>query len=277
MQILHMRDRILSIAIVFILLFFGVENVYAKKRAKRFDCSAKIARAMARYKKRRYNDVKTILDQVKMNCTGHAAMDTAFYFLGKAYLATKQPIQASIEFEILIQDFPNSSFSEEAHFLLGICNYKESNSYERDQVKTREAIRDFEDFVEMFPKSHFADSAEKYLTECREKLVKKEFMNSRFYEKIDKFDAAIVYYRIIIENFPQSSYIPECQLFLAKNFVRVSRPGEAVVVLNTLLSSDADGEVKKKAQVLLSRIEKSDDSELQKVPSENIDEEKTSL
>lgn len=259
-----------------ILILLGTEDTYAK-RAKRFNCSEKITRAVERYKKRRYNDVKTILEQVKLNCGGHASMDTALYFLGKAQLATKQPVPASLEFEVHLQDFPNSPFREEVHYLLGICSYQETYSYERDQTTTRDALREFENFIELFPKSQFADSAAKYLDKCREKLVKKEVMNARFYEKIDQFDAAIVYYKIIIDEFPQSSYIPECRLSLARNLVKVSRPKEAAGILDLLLSSDeADGEIKKKARVQLNRIKKSDGIKLPDTPPDSTAKEDTS-
>lgn len=271
-----MRTRILFIAVICGVIFIAPEGVFAKRK-RQYDCTKKITRAVARYKKRRYNEVKTILDEVKINCNGHAAMDTALYFLSKAYLATKQPVQASLELEVLVQDYPKSPFKEEAHFLLGICSYQESNSYERDQVETREAIRKFEDFIELFPKSHFADSAAKYRDKCREKLVKKEVMNARFYEKIEQYDAAIVYYKIIIDNFPQSSYIPESQLSLARNLVKVSRPSEAEGILQDLLASDADGEVKKKARLLLSRIGKPVGTKRQDTPSDTVNTEKTPL
>ncbi len=254
---ISMKEKKISILLVLILILFGIEDVYAK-RSKRFNCTEKITKAVARYKKKRYNDVKTILDQVKLNCGGHASMDTALYFLGKAQLATKQPVPASLEFEVHLQDFPKSPFREEVFYLLGVCSYTESYSYERDQTTTRDALREFENFLEMYPKSQFSDSASKYLEKCREKLVKKEVENARFYEKIDQFDAAIVYYKIIIEDFPQSSHIPESRLALARNLVKVNRSKEAAGIIELLLSSDtADTEVKKKARALLGRITKS--------------------
>ncbi len=240
-------------------VFIGVlslsSSVEARKK-KPYDCSAKIARAFRQFEKKRYGDVKTILDEVKMNCSGHASLDTALYYLGKSYLMTKQPVQASLEFEVLVQDYPNSAFNEEGHFLLGICRFKQSPSYEKDQAKTRDAIRELEEFVEVFPQSRFTDSANVLLRECREKLVKKEFVNARFYDKIDQFEAANVYYKLIVSEYPQSSYVTECKLSVARNLVRLSRGKEAKDVLDAILSSDVDDETRKKALMIKERIEK---------------------
>lgn len=274
---MSMKKRVLFAFLVLIAFFSGINEAEAKKRSKRFDCAGKIARAIKKYHKKRYNDVKTILDQVKMNCSGHPSMDTALYYLGKANIKTKQSIQASLEFEVLLQDFPNSPFREEVHFLLGLCSYKQSYSYERDQSKTKDAIREFEDFIELFPESSFADSARHYLKECKERLVEKETMNARFYEKIGKHEAAIVYYRIIIEEFPQSTYITESKLAIARNLIKISRPKEAVSVLDELLSSDVDSEIKKKARLLLDKIKKSDSIKLRETKPDSTSENKTSL
>lgn len=266
-----------KVAFLLLILFFSGADKALAKRAKRYDCSGKIARAVARFHKKRYNDVKTILDQLKIHCSGHSSMDTALYYLGKADLKTKHPIQASLEFEVLLQDFPNSPFREEAHYLLGICSYEEALSFERDQSKTRDAVRDFADFIDLYPQSSFTDSAKHYLSVCRERLVKKEIMNARFYEKIDKHEAAIVYYRIIIDEFPQSSYIPESKLSLARNLMKVSRPKEAAGVLDELLSSDVDGEVKKRAELLLGKIERSEGIKPQKTEPDSTSKDESSF
>lgn len=271
-----MKKKILFTFFILIPILFGADEALAK-RARRYDCSGKIARAVNRFHKNRFNDVKTILDQVKMHCSGHSSMDTALYYLGKANLKTKSPIQASLEFEVLLQDFPNSPFREEVHFLLGICSYEEALSYERDQSKTRDAIREFADFIDLFPQSPFADSAKQYLIECQERLVKKEFMNARFYEKVDQFEAAIVYFRIIIDEFPQSSYVPECKLSLARNLIKVSRPKEAAGVLDELLASDVDGEVKKRAELLLGKIKRSEGIKPPKTKPDITSEDESSL
>lgn len=273
---MSMKKKALFTFLAVIPIFLGANEVLAK-RAKRYDCSGKITRAVARFHKKRYNEVKTILDQVKIHCSGHSAMDTALYYLGKANLKTKNPLQASLEFEVLLQDFPNSPFREETHFLIGLCSLEEALSFERDQSKTRDAMREFVDFLDLYPESSFADSAKRYLKVCEERLVKKEFMNARFYEKIDQFEAAIVYFRIIIDEFPQSSYIPECKLLLARNLIKVSRPKEATGVLDQLLSSDVNGDVKKRARLLLDKVGKSEGIKPQKSEPDSTSENGSSL
>lgn len=248
-----MIKRIFAVFFVVLPVLFCTADA-RPRRKKRFDCSEKIEKSMRFYKKKHYNKVKTILNEVKIQCSGHASMDTALYYLGRSFLGTRQSAEARMEFEVLIQDFPKSAFYEEANFLLGYCSYRESSIYERDQTETKDAIREFNNFIESFPKSHFADSARHYLMECLEKLARKEVMAARFYEKIDQFDAAITYYRIIIENYPESKYNPECRLALAQNLIKTNRMSEAAKTLEALLTLKVTDDIKKKAQVLFERV-----------------------
>ncbi len=238
-------------------LLIGALSLEARpKKRKRYDCNTQVEKALQYYNERKhYNKVKTILNEVKMHCSGHPIMDTVLYFLGKSFLGSRQSSSARMEFEVLIQDFPKSPFYEEAHFLIGVCSLEEAHIYERDQVETKQAIREFNEFLETFPKSTFADSAKEYRQRCIDKLAKKEFMNARFYEKVDQYEAAITYYKLILENFPHSEYVPECKLGLARNMIKISRFKEANEILDALLADDKNDDIKVRAKLLKNRLE----------------------
>jgi len=272
-----MKKRVFySCILTLMMLFIASEDAFAK-RPRQYDCAGRIARAIKYYNKKRWGDVKTVLDEVKINCSGYSALDTALYYLGKANMAMKQYAPASLEFEVFLQDYPHSPFAREVHFLIGQCKLKEASTYERDQTKTKEAIRELEDFLELYPEGQYADSAKRSIDEGMDKLVKKEVMNARFYEKIQQYDAAITYYTIIINDFPGSSYIGESKIALARNFYKVSRPKDATALLNELISSDIDDETKEKAKTLLNRIEKGDVIKLREPRPEKAAKDDTSL
>ena len=248
-----MRTKIVFISLITLVIASGYTDVSAKVR-KLFNCTNKIERAKEYYRKHQFYRTKTALNDVKINCSGHSSMDTVLYILSRSNLETKNVMEARLDLEVLIQDFPNSPFVEEAYFLLGYCSFRESESYERDQVKTREAINEFKNYIVNFPNSSYKDSARHYLNLCQEKLVKKEIMNARFYEKIDQYDAAIVYYKFIIKDFADSKNITECRFALYRNLMKTSRPKEAKTVLEGIISSETDEESKRKAENLLNKL-----------------------
>lgn len=240
------------------LVSISAASMAKERRRQRFECSEKVHEAIDAYNRGRYNKVKSILEEAKKHCGGHSSMDTVLYYLGKAHLATERPVEAKLEFEVLIQDFPNSPFYIESYFRLGYSSYIESPSYEKDQAKTKEAIRELSEFVDMFSQSPFADSAVIYRDKCIEKLAKKEFMNARFYERLEYFESAIVYYKVLIDEYPQSQYVPESKLSLAQNLLKMSRPGEATTLVDELLSSEEiRSDIRLRAQQLRKQVDQS--------------------
>jgi len=225
-----------------------------KKQSRLIDCSVKLKKVVAAYGKKHYGEVEIDLAEMKTSCSGHNAMDSIIYFLGMAYLLDKKPEEAKYEFQEIMRDFPKSPFFEEAHFRIGHCSHAAAPTYERDQADTREAIRQLNEFLDTYGDSRFADSARYYLAEANEKLAKKEFMSARFYEKISEFEAAIIYYKTVVSDFPGSKYVPEAKLQMAEDLVKVRRPAEAVQVLDEILSEPAPDDIRIKAKALKDRL-----------------------
>jgi outer membrane protein assembly factor BamD len=244
-------------AVIAVILAICLSQDASGAMKRRFDCSKSVHKAIEKFQKKHFNEVKTILTDAKYQCSGSANMDTLLYYLGKADVMLKLPSEARVEIERLIQDFPTSAYSDEAHYLLGYCSFLETNPPERDQEKTHKAIRELTDFIDRFPESAYIDSAQKFIEKCMEKLAEKEFANAHFYEKIEQYDAAIVYFKSLIADFPQSKYVNQSKLAIAQNLIALSRPGEAQPILDELVSSlPAANDINRKAQDLIARIEK---------------------
>jgi outer membrane protein assembly factor BamD len=249
----RMGRRVLLAAVV-LLSVVAVASVDAR-RSKRYDCSKKLAKAIQRYERGRYNDAKTILDDVQFQCGGHQVMDTALYYLGMALLRGNSPIDGKSAFRRLVSNYPDSPFAEESRFRMGQCSWRQSNTYDRDQTETKEAIRELRDFLEAYGGSTWADSARECLRECHDKLAQKEYANARFYHRIDKYDAAVVYYRAVIDDYPESSYAAESRLYLAQALHRINRTTEARDVIGDILDGPYEQEIKRRARLLQSRLD----------------------
>lgn len=250
--------HIITLAIVALLSVSSAVGAPKKEKEKgrRFDCRERVEEAIARYEKGRYNDVKTKLDEVRYQCGGHSVIDTVLYYLGMAHLRSKQALEAKGHFERLVQHYPNSVFAQEALFRIGHASYQESNPYNRDQTETRQAIRELRVFLETYPEGSLADSARVYLDKCNDKLAHKQFSSARFYHRIDEYEAAVVYYRTLIEEFPHSAYVGQSKLYMAQALVKINRSGEALSVVEDLLEGDYKEEILKKARQLRSSLKK---------------------
>jgi outer membrane protein assembly factor BamD len=226
-----------------------------RKHAKQYDCSARISKAVERYQHGRYNETKTLLQEVQLNCGGHSAIDSAIYYLAMSEMRGDQAVEAKADFRKLADNYPSSVFSEEARFRMGQCSFLQSPSFDRDQAETNDAIRELTDFVEAYAQSSWVDSAQMYLTKCNDKLARKEFTNARFYHRIDKYDAAVVYYRGLIQEFPASRYVPESRLYLAQALAQLDRVTEARAAVDELLNGTYADDIKRRARLVEARLQ----------------------
>jgi outer membrane protein assembly factor BamD len=251
MKIRHYLGALLAVTMTACLL--GSCASGDKVAKKRYECGERLARAVKKYEAKKYGAARTILDDVKVQCAGHPVMDSAGYVLGMSLARMKMYGEARLEFTRLTQDFPRSPFFEEAQFRIGWCVFKSALSVERDQTDTREAQRLFRGFLESYPSSKYADSAQTFLKAAVRKLAEKEFNSAKFYQKMGEREAAVVCYKVFISDYPASSYTPQARLNLGQMLVELGRTAEAREVLDALVEEEKQGDTARKARELLRR------------------------
>jgi outer membrane protein assembly factor BamD len=247
------RNVLLWLGIPVVICLLGSCASGDKVAKKRYECGERLARAVKKYEAKKYGSAKVILDDVKQQCAGHPVMDSAGYLLGMSLAHMKMYADARLEFTRLTQDFPQSPFFEEAKFRIGWCVFKSALPVERDQTDTREAQRLFRDFLESYPSSKYADSAQAFLKSAVGKLAEKEFNSARFYQRMGEKEAAVVCYKVFIAEYPASEYTAQARLNLGQMLVELGRAAEAREVLNALIEEEKTGDTARKAQELLRR------------------------
>jgi outer membrane protein assembly factor BamD len=226
----------------------------AKARAKHaVDCSDKIHQAIVKFEKKKYASSQFLLSEVMEKCPGSMSQDTVLLYLGKSWLGMKKPEEAKTEFSRLVRSFPASPLAEEAYFLVGYSAFRASNPSHLDQTSTREAMQTLGNVIDRYPGSRYADSAKIYAAQCADKLAEKEFSNACFYESVNRYESAIVYFKYIIEEFPSGSLVTPSKLHLARALFKLNRNDEAVALLDQIIEQSDDKTAVKEAQVLKAR------------------------
>jgi len=202
-----------------------------------YNCSERVQTAANRMEKRNYTDAIRILDDVKFQCSGSPLMDTVYYYTAVSYFRQKQYEDARAEFEALYGEFPRSPFVEEAHFRVAHIRYMRSLPSFRDQTDTKEAMRLFNDYMDLYPKGAYADSAKILYMQSLNKLAEKEFNNALFYRKQREHNAALIYYRAVLSEYPDSKFAPEAVVGMAEMLVTLQRTREAAEAVGELDAS----------------------------------------
>jgi len=228
----------------------------AKQLAKKglYNCSERLQTAINRVERRNYTDAIRIFDEIKFQCGGSPLIDTVHYYTAVAYLRQKQYDDARAEFEALYAEFPRSPFVEEAHFRIAHMRYMQSRPFFRDQTETKEAMRLLNDYTDLFPRGAFADSAKAIYSQALNKLAEKEFNNARFYRRQREHNAALIYYRAVVSEYPESKFAPESLVGMAEMLVTLQRMREAAEAVGELDAAAFDEGLRARIEAVRQKV-----------------------
>lgn len=252
---MNFKTTVLSVVALCFLVSCAATSKAQKDR--QFDCSKRLETVKKRMSKKNHTDAVRILDDIKYHCGGSAFMDSVYYYGGIANFRMKQYTDARIEFERLSREFPRSPFVEEAQYRVGQMIYLQSNPFDRDQTETKEAVYYFNTFLERFGSGNYADSARHHISLCKEKLAKKELKNALFYHKQKQHEAALVYFKSLLSQYPESKYINEARVYMVEALLDLKRSDEAQEIFKDLDSSGFGEKLKEKFDFVKTRLDAS--------------------
>ena len=107
----------------------------------------------------------------------------------------------------LIDNYPESKLSKEARYKLSFIKSKILEDTDYDLTEVRDAQRDLKQLLtEKGESDSLAVKASEKLADLREKEAKKNFDIASFYEKQNRFKSALIYYRIVVDKYPDTSF-----------------------------------------------------------------------
>ncbi len=130
----------------------------------------------------------------------------AQYKLGLCYRERGDFTQARKEFEKLLDEYPKSSFADDARYQIAISSLEDSLDYYYDQGNTDRALEDFKEVIMKSGKKDIVteESIDAAIDKLKEKKAKKTYKTAEFYERLKQFKSAQIYYSEVIEDFPGS-------------------------------------------------------------------------
>ncbi|MDZ7660233.1 outer membrane protein assembly factor BamD [Fodinibius sp.] len=163
-------------------------------------------KAMAFYEKEDYTEASEAFETVVQIARGTEYGQDAQFYLAESYFKDGRYLLAASEYERFISLFPRVERRQEAQFKEAYCYYKLSPRYKLDQEYTRTAIEKFQLYNSRFPNSEKADEVGQYISEMRTKLAKKLYHSADLYLRTDRYEAAIIYYDLTIDKYPETKW-----------------------------------------------------------------------
>lgn len=163
-------------------------------------------KAMSFYSQEKYSDAADAFETVVNMGRGTEYSRDAQYRLAESYFNNEQFLLAASEYERYNSLFPQSERRQQVDFKRALSFYNLSPRYKLDQKHTRKAIELFQLYLSRYPNSDRASEAATYIDEMREKLAHKIFAAAELYKRIDQYNAAALYYGLVIDKYPETSW-----------------------------------------------------------------------
>ncbi len=141
-----------------------------------------------------------VVDQAPYGDYGASAQ----FRLGECYRKQSRFEEASRAFQRIVDEYPSSPLVEQAKYNVAFCAYQLSLKPSYDQSATEEAINWYETFLASHPESDLAPEARRSLQQLQEFKAQGLAKVADFYEMQGKPGSAVMYYRQILEKYPDS-------------------------------------------------------------------------
>ena len=153
----------------------------------------------------------------------------AQFNIAESLYREKDYLEARFEYQKFLELFPTHPFASRAQFQVGMCSLREVQSFDRDQQKTKEALRAFRFFRRQYAQDPLMQEAEAHIRQLRARLAEHEFMVARFYYKKGAYHAAIGRLLNLIQVYPDLPDLDAALYMLAdsyraeENYVKAQR------------------------------------------------------
>ena len=208
-----MKFRLYIVLIILVLVSSCGEY---EKLLKSTDSDLKKEKAKEYYADGEYVKSSELLNQILPRYRATDEAEELNWIHAQSYYGMKDYFMAGSYFKSFVDEFPFGKHAEEAHFLVGMCDYKISPRTELDQDNTRNALEEFTIFVSRYAYSPKVEECNKMISELQDKLVEKSHNNAMLYYNMKEYKAAVVAITNSLKQYSNSKYREE-MMFLKLN------------------------------------------------------------
>jgi outer membrane protein assembly factor BamD len=224
-----MRTVALLFIKTFVFIFLLASCSKFQRVVKNTDWRVRYDAAVKYYEKGDYYRSGALFEDLIPILVGTVEAEKARFYHAYCYLKQGQYIMSADKFKSFHDTYNRSEFAEEALYMHAYSQYMDSPTINLDQGNTDAAIDAFQEFINRYPSSKYAQQASGMILELRAKLEAKAFNLGLLYQKLigyryDYSKASVIAYENFRKDYPDSKLQEEAafhkiesQYFLAQN------------------------------------------------------------
>jgi outer membrane protein assembly factor BamD len=151
----------------------------------------------------------------------------ARFLLGECQFQDKAYLDASRTFRRAAEDFPEHELAPTALMRSGDALAKLWRDPELDPTYGEQALSTYSEVLQRYPDASAAAETRKRVSELTDKFAIKNIKTGDFYFRLKAYDAAILYYKLVVAQWSQSTYAPTALMKLVRTYRRIGYEEEA--------------------------------------------------
>lgn len=165
-------------------------------------------------------------------------------------------VYAQNEYREFLAFYPTNPRADYAQMQLGMVHFNQMLGPQRDQTATKEAIREFEVFVQRYPNSPLINQVRQRLREAKDRLSDSDLAAGNTYLAMRHYSGAELRYRYILDNDPEYTRKDELYFRLAEAIEKShpQRKAEALPYYERLLNEYEKSERLEEARQRVDRL-----------------------
>jgi outer membrane protein assembly factor BamD len=188
------------------------------KLVKHGTLDEKYEAAIKYFDKENYTRALTLFEELMSVYRGTARGEEVHYYYAYCNYNLEDYLVAGYQFRNYTKVFPTGKHAEECAYMNAYCFYLNSPEYSLDQIDTKLAIKEFQSFINRYPKSERIEKCNELIDELRAKLERKSYENAMLYYNMGDYKASATAFANHIKDFPGSSHNEHLNYLIIKSY-----------------------------------------------------------
>ena len=227
---IELRKKNLIIFKIFFLIFI-LSNCTNTKSNNKLSQSSDIelySKGLASLKKGNFSTATLEFDDVFLNYP-FSSLSSKSEIMSAYSLYQKNDIKKAVaKLSSFIEMNPKGELTEYAHYLLAMCYYAQVSSEDRDPSTSIKSLKYFKLIITKYPNTVYAKDAKLKIQLLENTLAKNELNVGKFYLRKGAPGSSIKRFKSILQNYQNTSVIPETLYRLSEAFLMIGLKDEAM-------------------------------------------------
>ncbi|HXF96810.1 MAG TPA: outer membrane protein assembly factor BamD [Gemmatimonadales bacterium] len=149
---------------------------------------------------------------------GHPDLPEVRYYLAESHFQTGDRVQAASEFRRVADQHPASPYAPLALLRAGDAHLRMWRRPELDPTPGQTALAIYQELAGRYPGTDAAARAQLHVRQLREWFADKAYKNGMFYLRRKAYDSAIIYFKDVVANYPDTPRAPDALLRLVDTY-----------------------------------------------------------